>query len=375
MKKYLIVLLSIISSFWHISYAQELGYIKGTVTNEQGETISGVKVEVADLSQTTLDNGFYHIGGILVEKSYSVKFTHTEYEDLTINQLLSPDAGVEKNVILEKSSENEVCKFDVLPEEPREYYMKGKIFDLKKYPIELKNIKIFSSDMNDILKKTARRLTSFCMPNYEEEVKSKISELIQKIKGNEDKNGNVYFLTDDKGEFKIKYNILLFEGNDKQYTFSVEKFRQYKNTEKNITLSRKDDSTLNLEFIMYNSCEEGTGNQFDADCLFPAWATENDKKDSSRQEIRGIYGKNKDGEKSEDKAVFHLIPNIINIILKFVSPIVVVMFIYGGFRFIYAGSDEEDLNKAKDFFLYAAIGLAFIIMSYTLMKVIYFFLK
>jgi len=69
-----------------------------------------------------------------------------------------------------------------------------------------------------------------------------------------------------------------------------------------------------------------------------------------------------------------VIPNIINLILKLVSPIVVVMFIYAGIKFIYAGSDEEDITSAKNFFLYASIGLAFVLTSYTLVKIIYYFL-
>ena len=123
---------------------------------------------------------------------------------------------------------------------------------------------------------------------------------------------------------------------------------------------------------MYKGCE--TGNQYDADCLFPAWASNSDRK-SKRQEIRGILGKNKDGENGGDKTILDAIPKIIDIILKFISPIVVVMFIYSGVKLIYAGSDEEDITSAKNFFIYSGIGLAFIIMSYSLVKVLYYFLK
>ena len=51
-----------------------------------------------------------------------------------------------------------------------------------------------------------------------------------------------------------------------------------------------------------------------------------------------------------------------------------VLFIYAGLRFIYAGDDEEDLTASKKFFTYALMGIVFIILSYSLLKAIYFVL-
>jgi hypothetical protein len=50
------------------------------------------------------------------------------------------------------------------------------------------------------------------------------------------------------------------------------------------------------------------------------------------------------------------------------------MFVYTGIRFIMAGGDEDELNKSKEFFTYASIGLGFIVLSYSVMKAVYFFI-
>ncbi|MCF7812525.1 hypothetical protein K9M59_02930 [Candidatus Gracilibacteria bacterium] len=66
------------------------------------------------------------------------------------------------------------------------------------------------------------------------------------------------------------------------------------------------------------------------------------------------------------------LPRLIDILLKFVAPIVLVMFLYSGIRFIYAGDDEEELSKAKQFFTYALMGVLFIVLSYSVIKSLYF---
>ena len=178
------------------------------------------------------------------------------------------------------------------------------------------------------------------------------------------KNDIYYFLTDSKGELNLK-NLFIPADN---YTFYYSDGNNVYKKNKVSQKLEKNKTILDLGIVkMYSNCN--TGGQFDADCLFPAWASE-DSNHESKEEVQGVYGKNNDG-----KIAMAIIPNIIDIILKFISPIVVIMFIFAGVKFIYAGSDEEDLNSAKDFFLYGGIRLAFIIMSYTLMKVIYFLLK
>ncbi len=111
-------------------------------------------------------------------------------------------------------------------------------------------------------------------------------------------------------------------------------------------------------------CEQGT---FDADCLFPTWQSEERPGQAREATVQGVIGANHDGG-----FLLNYIPHIIDIILKFVAPIVVIMAIWSGILFISAGSDDEDLNKAKDFFSYTIIGMGFIILSYSILKLVYF---
>lgn len=84
-------------------------------------------------------------------------------------------------------------------------------------------------------------------------------------------------------------------------------------------------------------------------------------------QVQGVIGRNED-----QKLLLNYIPRIINILLKFVAPIVLSMFVFAGIRLIYAGSNEEDIEKSKNFFTYALLGVLFIVVSYSLMKALYF---
>ena len=106
-----------------------------------------------------------------------------------------------------------------------------------------------------------------------------------------------------------------------------------------------------------------TGGKFDSGCLFPTW------NDPKAEVIQGVIGENYDY-----RFVQGYIPRIINILIKFIAPIVVIMFVYTGVRFIMAGGDEDELNQSKEFFTYASIGLGFIVLSYSVMKALYFFI-
>ena len=78
------------------------------------------------------------------------------------------------------------------------------------------------------------------------------------------------------------------------------------------------------------------------------------------------------GTNQDDKRAFQYLPRIIDLAIKFIAPIIVVLVIVAGVKFINAGSDEAELNKAKEFFMYALIGLAFIILRYTIMRAVYY---
>ncbi len=85
--------------------------------------------------------------------------------------------------------------------------------------------------------------------------------------------------------------------------------------------------------------------------------------------VDGVIGRNDDGF-----FLLQYIPRIIDILIKIIAPLFMGMMIYAGIRFLYAGDDEEELSKAKDFFLYAFIGIIFVLFSYSILKAVYFLL-
>ena len=97
---------------------------------------------------------------------------------------------------------------------------------------------------------------------------------------------------------------------------------------------------------------------FEENKLFPTWDS---------HEVEGVIGKNTD-----NKFALDYLPRIINVLLKFVAPILTGMFMFAGIRFVYAGDEEEEIKKSKLIFGYAGFGLILIIFSYSLMKAIYF---
>ncbi len=111
-------------------------------------------------------------------------------------------------------------------------------------------------------------------------------------------------------------------------------------------------------------CEQGT---FDADCLFPTWESDANPGQAEDAVVQGVIGRNQDAG-----FIMTYIPKIIDILLKFISPIVVLMMIYAGVRFITAQGNDDELSKAKDFFTYAIMGVGLVVLSYSIMKVVYF---
>lgn len=104
---------------------------------------------------------------------------------------------------------------------------------------------------------------------------------------------------------------------------------------------------------------------FNPNVLFPAWG--------EGGQVTGVIGSN-DGalNQGEGRLIIYFIPKIIELLIWLVAPIVTVMFLYAGFTFVYAGDREEEVKKARDFFQYAVIGLTFIVLSYSLMKAVFF---
>jgi len=127
--------------------------------------------------------------------------------------------------------------------------------------------------------------------------------------------------------------------------------------------------------MQYDSGDAKTG----MEGLFPSWKRQKTSLGKGvHPEVVGIIGTNRD-EKTDgsgsEKLLMLYIPHLINILLKFVAPLIMVAMIYAGVRFIYAGSNEEELTQAKDVFTYTIMGALFVILSYSIMKALYFILS
>lgn len=115
--------------------------------------------------------------------------------------------------------------------------------------------------------------------------------------------------------------------------------------------------------------DAGEPTRFDADLVFPSWSSTADDPDADPA-VQGVVGVNDD-----TKFLLNYIPRLIDILLKFVAPLLFIMMVFSGIRFIYAGDQDEELTKSKQFFVYSLIGLGFIMLSYSIMKAIYFILS
>lgn len=102
--------------------------------------------------------------------------------------------------------------------------------------------------------------------------------------------------------------------------------------------------------------------------LFPSW-------EEDGHTVTGVIGKNEeDFSTGEGKLLLYFIPKLTSILMRIVAPIVLVMFFYSGVRFIYAGDNEEQIKASKDFFQYGVMGIVFIVLSFSLMKAVYYIL-
>ncbi|PID70403.1 hypothetical protein CSB37_01795 [bacterium DOLZORAL124_38_8] len=126
--------------------------------------------------------------------------------------------------------------------------------------------------------------------------------------------------------------------------------------------------TLFLPPLAHAQQSTETEKSFEAveDQLFPGWKDDLDLSVDDKSSIPGVIGTEKDQVR-----IFQYIPRIIDLLLKVVAPIVVVLVLYTGVRLVSGGEDPEEHEKAKDFFVYALIGLAFIVLSYSIMRTVY----
>ncbi len=110
--------------------------------------------------------------------------------------------------------------------------------------------------------------------------------------------------------------------------------------------------------------------------LFPSWAKEDHPNMKNIfPQVAGVLGTNKDEGGKTEKLLMAYIPHLIDVLLKFVAPLIMVGMLYAGVRFIYAGSNEEELSQAKEIFTYTLMGAVFVVLSYSIMKALYFLLS
>ncbi len=63
----------------------------------------------------------------------------------------------------------------------------------------------------------------------------------------------------------------------------------------------------------------------------------------------------------------YIIARITQAVLGVVGAITLLVFIYGGFKLIFSGGNEEKINKGRSTLLWAVIGLAIILSSYAIL--------
>jgi len=72
------------------------------------------------------------------------------------------------------------------------------------------------------------------------------------------------------------------------------------------------------------------------------------------------------GEDANEDSFVQIIGKIIKQLLAFVGVILLVIIIWAGFRWMTAGGDSGQVDEAKDMIKNATIGLAIILVSYSL---------
>lgn len=65
----------------------------------------------------------------------------------------------------------------------------------------------------------------------------------------------------------------------------------------------------------------------------------------------------------EDRSLGQVVGGIINIVLALLAIIAIVLFLYGGFLWMTAGGNEENVAKAKKIITATVIGLVIILLS------------
>ncbi len=82
------------------------------------------------------------------------------------------------------------------------------------------------------------------------------------------------------------------------------------------------------------------------------------------EDLRRVGGAAGIAEGEQDLNV--IIGNVINVVLGFLGIVLLFYFLYGGFKWMTAGGEEEGVKEAKTMIRNAVIGLVIIMASYAL---------
>ena len=89
---------------------------------------------------------------------------------------------------------------------------------------------------------------------------------------------------------------------------------------------------------------------------------------SSGSGIEGV-----DGTNDDEKFLLHYVPRLIDIIVTFVASVVFEVFVIAGIKMIISGDQQEEVEKGKKTLLYSFIGIVLVLLSYSLIRALYFF--
>ncbi len=104
---------------------------------------------------------------------------------------------------------------------------------------------------------------------------------------------------------------------------------------------------------------------FDPNQLFSAWG--------NGGSVTGVIGSNGgDLQQGTGKLIIYFIPKVSDALVTISAPVIFVMLIAAGFKYITAGDDEEKIKSSKEFFTYGTIGLLVIVLAYSILKAVYF---
>ena len=71
----------------------------------------------------------------------------------------------------------------------------------------------------------------------------------------------------------------------------------------------------------------------------------------------------------------YIVAAIIQALLGVVGAVTLLIFIWGGMKMIFSGGNEEKIKKGRDTLLWAAIGLAIILSSYSILQYVFTLLR